>query len=182
MTFQAYLDSVQTKTGRTAAEFVSMARARGLTKHADIVAWLKEEYGLGVGHARAVAAVIQQADQPREGADAQVAKYFAGSKAAWRTTYDALLTAAQEFGTDLGVAPTSSYLSLVRSGKKFAIVQVTAARFDIGVKLKGLAPEGRLEEAGSWNAMVTHRVRLSAPAELDDEVIAWLRAAYQRAG
>jgi len=75
-------------------------------------------------------------------------------------------------------APTDTYISLLRKGKKFGIVQVTAARLDIGVKLKGVAPEGRLESAEGWNSMVTHRLRITDPAQIDAEALAWLRQAH----
>ena len=74
--------------------------------------------------------------------------------------------------------PTSVFL---RGSKKFAIVQVTAERLDIGIKLRGVAPTERLAAAGSWNAMVTHRVRISDPQQIDAEVLAWLKQAYYAA-
>lgn len=58
MSFQAYLDKVEELTGKTPQEFVDMAREKNLTEHKDILAWLKTDYGLGTGHARAVAHVI----------------------------------------------------------------------------------------------------------------------------
>ena len=57
----------------------------------------------------------------------------------------------------------------------------TPERFDIGLKLKGVAPAGRLEPAGAWNAMVTHRVRVSDPKQIDAQVLAWLKLAYTAA-
>ena len=58
MSFQAYLDNVEDKTGKTPNEFIALAKQKGLTKHGEIVAWLKEDFGLGTGHARAVAHII----------------------------------------------------------------------------------------------------------------------------
>ncbi len=58
MSFQAYLDNVEAKTGKTPQQFVDMARAKRLDRHGDIVAWLKNDYQLGTGHARAIAHVI----------------------------------------------------------------------------------------------------------------------------
>ena len=49
---------------------------------------------------------------------------------------------------------------------------------DIGIKLKGAAPTDRLEAAGKWNAMVTHRVRIADPKHIDKEVLTWLKRAY----
>ena len=59
MSFQAYLDNVETKTGKTPNDFIKMAAEKNLTEYKDIIAWLKSEYGLGTGHAKAVAYVIQ---------------------------------------------------------------------------------------------------------------------------
>ena len=59
MSFQAYLDNVEEKTGKAPNEFVAEAKKKKLTAHKDIIAWLKQDYGLGLGHARALAHVIQ---------------------------------------------------------------------------------------------------------------------------
>jgi hypothetical protein len=59
MSFQAYLDNIEEKTGKTPNEFIAEAKRKNITAHKDIIAWLKEDYGLGLGHARALAYVIQ---------------------------------------------------------------------------------------------------------------------------
>ena len=59
MSFQAYLDNIEEKTGKAPKEFVAEAKKKNLTQHRDIIAWLKNDYGLGLGHARALAYVIQ---------------------------------------------------------------------------------------------------------------------------
>ena len=66
MSFQAYLDTIEKKTGRTPREFIEMATARGYdetTKAATIVAWLKEDFDLGRGHAMALVHVIKNGPQ-----------------------------------------------------------------------------------------------------------------------
>jgi hypothetical protein len=63
MSFQAYLDNIEEKTGKTPNEFVAEAKKKNLTAHKDIIAWLKEDYGLGLGHARALAYVIQHGSE-----------------------------------------------------------------------------------------------------------------------
>jgi len=47
MSFQAYLDSVKAQTGKTVADFRAQSSEKGLSKHGEIVRWLKDEYGLG---------------------------------------------------------------------------------------------------------------------------------------
>jgi hypothetical protein len=59
MSFQSYLDNVEEKTGKTPKEFIQMAEEKNLTEYKQIIAWLKNDYGLGTGHARAIAYVIQ---------------------------------------------------------------------------------------------------------------------------
>jgi hypothetical protein len=59
VSFQAYLDKVEDLTGKTPNDFIALARQKNLTQHKDIIAWLKSDYGLGLGHARAIAYVIQ---------------------------------------------------------------------------------------------------------------------------
>lgn len=69
MSFQAYLDNIKTKTGKTPDEFRKLAVERGLltpsgslrsdVKAGAIVAWLKQDFGLGHGHAMAIYAAFK---------------------------------------------------------------------------------------------------------------------------
>ena len=47
--------------------------------------------------------------------------------------------------------------------------------------MKDVEPVGRLEAAGSFNAMVSHRVRLTSIGDVDGDVKAWLKQAYEQA-
>jgi hypothetical protein len=70
MSFQAYLDNIETKTGKTPNEFIAMAKEKGYddpaTKAGVITAWLKEDFGLGHGHAMALVYVIKNGAQISE--------------------------------------------------------------------------------------------------------------------
>jgi Domain of unknown function (DUF4287) len=67
MSFQAYLDNIEEKTGKTPNEFIAMAKAKGFddpkTKAGEIIAWLKEDFGLGRGHAMAIVYIIKNGAQ-----------------------------------------------------------------------------------------------------------------------
>lgn len=184
MSFQAYIDTIKAKTGLDPADFKKIAQEKGLldgdAKAGPIIAWLAEDYGLGRGHGMALVATFKPKTKSDSPVDDAVAKQFSGPREHWRATWDALLAKVEEFGP-VKIMPTSTYLSLVKGTGKFAIVSATGDRFDVGIKLKGVDPEGRYEAAGSWNSMVTHRVRLAAPVELDDDLLAWLRRAYDAA-
>lgn len=63
MSFQAYLDAIEAKTGLTPRELLALAHDRGLdvapVKAGAIIDWLKEDYELGRGHAMALVHVIK---------------------------------------------------------------------------------------------------------------------------
>lgn len=63
MSFQAYLDNIEEKTGKTPNEFIAMAKEKGYddpaTKAGVIVDWLKNDFDLGRGHAMALVHVIK---------------------------------------------------------------------------------------------------------------------------
>ena len=68
MSFQAYIDNIKTKTGKTSADFKKLAEQKGFLnkgklvegiKAGQILAWLKEDFDLGHGHAMAVYAVFK---------------------------------------------------------------------------------------------------------------------------
>jgi len=73
VTFQAYIDNIQAKTGKTPADFRRLAEQRGLVdgkgiregiKAGQIVDWLKADFDLGHGHAMAIYAVLKGAQGP----------------------------------------------------------------------------------------------------------------------
>ena len=147
-------------------------------KTSEIVTWLKNDYGLGRGHAMAIVLTFQNVTRPRESKDERLAKHFQGEKAKWLKPFEGLLAKLNTFGPGISAAPTNTYISLLRSNKKFAIVQVTRDRLDIGVKVKGAKTTHRFEQAGEWNSMVTHRVRITDPKQIDAEVLGWIKQAY----
>lgn len=55
-----------------------------------------------------------------------------------------LIKKIQSFGTDLKTVPAANYISLLRSERKFAVVQVTKDRMYIGLKIKDQLPTERL--------------------------------------
>ena len=68
MSFQAYLDNIKAKTGKLPEELQQLAQEKGFIKEGElladvkagqIVAWLKEDFDLGHGHAMAVYAYFK---------------------------------------------------------------------------------------------------------------------------
>lgn len=68
MSFQAYIDNIKTKTGKTPSDFKKLAEKKGFiidgklnpkTKATELTNWLKEEFELGHGHAMAIYATFK---------------------------------------------------------------------------------------------------------------------------
>lgn len=179
---QSMLKHLKEKTGKDIDAWVALARQSGEEKHGKIVAHLKERHGLTHGYANLVAhTLLKSAAVMAEDQDDLVAQQYAGAKAALRPWYDALVKSVGAFGKDVEFAPKKAYVSLRRT-KQFGLIQPsTATRMDVGLVLKGVAPAGRLEAAGSWNAMCTHRVRVESAAGIDQQLLGWLKAAYEGA-
>ncbi len=176
-----FVRNIETKTGQTIAQWVVIARSLG-SKHGEMVKALKAQHGLSHGYANFIALrALEAAAGPAAEADPVDAMY-AGDKAALRPVHAKLMQAINKLGADVVYAPKKGYVS-VRRKKQFAGLQPsTATRFDLGLILKGVPLAGRLEAAGSFNAMFTHRVRLAAAQEVDKEVLGWLKQAYEAAG
>ena len=172
--------NMKAKTGRTLEQWLVLAKKTGAAKHGEIVKALKTEHGLTHGYANLVAHKMLKSDAGSKAAAGTdlVATQYGGAKADLRPIYDAVIKAARSLGKDVEIAPKKSYVSL-RRNKQFAIVQPsTRTRVDLGLSLKDEPAAGRLEKSGSFNAMVSHRVRLEKPADVDKEVKGWLRKAW----
>lgn len=174
--------NLEAKTGRSLEAWVALAAAQELAKHGEIVKWLKSEHALGHGYANLIAAkALEAAAGGAAAGDDLVAAQYSGAKAPLRAWYEQLVARVRAFGDDVEIAPKKGYVSLRRS-KQFALLQPsTAERLDVGLQLKGLPAQGRLEASGSFNSMVSHRVRVSDAAQLDEQLVEWLREAYSRA-
>ena len=170
--------NIEQGTGKSMDEWVALVGASGLTKHGEIVAWLKSEHGMTHGNANLVALTALRGPEAPKG-DALVDTIYSGPKAALRPFHDEVVGIAQGFGADVELAPKQTYVSL-RRAKQFATVgPASGGRLEVGLNLKDIEPAGRLERA---TGMCTHRVRMADPSELDAEVVDWLREAYDRAG
>ena len=171
------------RTGKTIPELTAIVKSSGLSKHGELVTMLKSTLGMGHGDANTLVHLVRKPGPSAAGAKGLSSGevldgLYTGPKATLRPIHDKLIVAIRKFG-DFEEAPKKTYVSL-RRNKQFGIVQPsTKTRIDVGIKLKGRAATERLEASGSFNAMVSHRVRVREGSELDAELIAWLRQAYE---
>lgn len=173
--------NMKEKTGKTLEQWLEVAAAAKVAKHGEVVKHLKGEHGLTHGFANLVAHKLLASDAGSADAADLVAAQYSGARAGLRPIHDALLAAIGKFGKDVEIAPKKAYVSL-RRNKQFGLIQPsTATRVDVGLNLKGAAASGRLEVSGSFNSMVSHRVRLADVKDVDRELVGWLKKAYEEA-
>ncbi len=176
----AMIAGLPEKTGKSLEQWHKIVRFSKLSKHKEIVTFLKLEHGITHGFANLIALQFLETDShTTSDTSALLDAQYSGAKLEMRPVYEAILAAVQKFGNDVEVSPKKQYVSL-RRNKQFAIVQPsTNTRVDVGINLKNTQPTTRLEAAGSFNAMVSHRVRIGKISEVNKELIGWLKQAYE---
>jgi predicted transport protein len=177
----AMIANMKEKTGKTLDQWMVIAKKSGLDKHGLIVKHLKTDHGMTHGFANLVAHKTLKSDAGSTADTDLVAAQYAGPQSGLKPIYDAVIEAVAGLGDDVEIAPKKAYVSL-RRNKQFALIQPsTRTRVDLGINLKGEPVTDRLEASGSFNAMVSHRVRLTGPKDVDDAVLGWLQKAYSKA-
>jgi len=182
---QAELNQVKNleeKTGKKIDEWIKIANSSGFEKHGEILNFLKTKYSIGHGYANLVVHYAKQSHAGAESSDTDwIVEQYKG-KEELKAWYNKLMKAVNALGKDVEISPKKAYVSLRRK-KQFAIIQPsTKTRLDVGLNIKGLAPTGKLEASGSWNAMCTHRIKVEDEKGINDELIGWVKQAYEQAG
>jgi hypothetical protein len=179
---ETQLNNIQKKTGKSLDELKTLIAASGLTKHGEIRDMLKRELGLGHGDANTVVHAALQSDGTRAAAaqglssDQVVDEIYSGGKAPLRPIHDKLMAAINQFG-DFEIAPKKGYVSLRRSKQFAMITPATKSRVEVGLNAKELEATERLI-ALPKGSMCHFKVNVTDPEQVDDELVGWIRAAY----
>lgn len=173
---------LEEKTGKKLGAWIKIVRTQNFEKHGQIMTFLKAEHGFTHGFANFVALKTREADAGSHDAEDLVNTQYSKGKEGLRPIYEALLKAALSFGDDVEVAPKKSAVSLRRK-RQFALIQPsTKTRIDLGLKLNEAELSGRLENSGPFGTMCTNRIQLTEDSGVNDEVLGWIKLAYEQAG
>ena len=178
---QTMIENLHKNTGKTLDQWIDIVKKQKFAKHGEIIKFLKENQGLTHGFANLIAHKTKGSDAGSvENQDDLITKQYVG-KEHFRPVYDKLLSEILTFGNDIEIAPKMAYVSLRRK-KQFATLNpASKTRYEIGLNLKGQAAHGKLE-AEKPNAMCSHKINLADIKEIDDEVMQWIKTAYENAG
>ncbi|CAG0988904.1 hypothetical protein FLAV_02191 [Flavobacteriales bacterium] len=178
---QTMVENLLKNTGKTLEQWIEIVKKQNFVKHGEIVKFLKEKHEFTHGFANLVAHKTKETDAgSAENTDDLITKQYVG-KEHFKPIYDKLISEIQGFGNDIEIAPKNAYVSLRRK-KQFATLNpATKTRFEIGINLKGQEPKGKLEPEKP-NAMCSHKINLTDLKDIDNEVIEWIKTAYNNAG
>jgi predicted transport protein len=176
----AMIENLKVKTGHSLDEWKKLIAKKNFVKHGEIVKFLKEEHQVTHGYASEIALKVLASDAASAtDTDDLIENQYTG-KEHLRLYYEKLIAEIQKFGGEFEIAPKKTYVSLKRK-KQFVILNpASKTRFEIGFNLKGVEPKGKLE-AEKPNGICSHKINLSAITEIDKEVIAWIKMAFDNA-
>ncbi len=175
------LRNIEAKTGQTFAQLCALISSSGPAKVGEQRTILMQALGLSYGDANTLALMAQQATQAAPPADTDpLDAIYAGAKSALRPLHARLMAEIGKLGA-FEIAPKKSYVSLRRK-KQFAMLgPATKDQLELGLNSKALPPSPRLRTQPPAS-MCPYTVRLGQAAEIDAELLAWVRSAFDAAG
>ncbi|MEJ2856718.1 MULTISPECIES: DUF5655 domain-containing protein [unclassified Saccharothrix] len=165
-------------TGEGVPEWNRRVLESGVATEPELRDWLRARRVTGYAQLLLVMERFGYPDFATASSDGLVDRQYA-DRPELRPILDRLLTEATLLGP-LHVQARKTYVALVSPRRTFAIVKpTTRTRVDLGLRLAGHEPEGRLEGAASLgNDTITVRIGISSADDIDDETVTWLRHAY----
>ncbi len=174
---QTMISNMPEKTGKSLEEWKAILKQKNFAKHGEAMKFLKGEHGVTHGFANTI---IHLSKENTEDASDLVTNQYKG-KEALLPIYDKLITVVSNFGSDVVKTPKKASVSIIRK-RQFALIKpATKTRIDLGLKLKDKPITDRLGSSGPFGTMCTHRVQLTSTAEVDDQLVDWLKEAYEKA-
>jgi hypothetical protein len=169
---------LRSRTGEDVAAWNGRVAQSGLGDEQSVRGWLAEQGVTGYPQALLVWERFGYPDFLTADAGELIAGQYA-DRPALRPVLDAVLAALPALGP-VTIQARKTIVSLVSPRRTFAAVQATTkSRVDLGLRLTDLEPGGRLLAARNLNVgAVNLMVALTGPGEVDEEVLGWLRRAY----
>lgn len=173
------MENIQKKYGKPIEEWIKIIKKEKLDKHGEILKFLKEKHGFTHGYANLISMKVRKADAgSAENSDQLIIDQYEG-KDSLKPIYNKIIKTISKLGNDIEVAPKKSSVS-VRRKRQFALIQPsTKDRIDLGLKFKNKPISGRLENSGPFGTMCSHRVQIKSVKDVDKNVVAWLKEAYE---
>ncbi|WP_297693294.1 DUF4287 domain-containing protein [uncultured Eudoraea sp.] len=173
---QTMIANMPEKTGKSLDEWVKILKEKSFAKHSEAVKYLKSEHQVTHGFANTIVSLAKDMDSPEVDL---VSEQYKGKETLY-PIYQKLIDAIKSLGSDVIITPKKASVSIIRKRQFVLIKPATKTRIDLGFKLKDKPITGRLENSGPFASMCTHRVQLHDVNDIDDELKAWIKEAYDK--
>ncbi|MBX9737522.1 MAG: hypothetical protein K2X32_11405 [Phycisphaerales bacterium] len=191
---QHWVANLKDSSGRSVQEWIELVQDKGPRDETARRAWFKREHALGTNTAAWLAERSIGKNTESEDAavyvrhcPAMVDAMYAGAKGALRPVHDWLVEVGRGLGPDVKVCPCKTIVPLYRTHVFAQIKPATRKRIDLGLALgdpkliKAPSAKRLIETVGfAKKDRITHRIAITTAADVDAEVVKWMRAAYER--
>jgi Domain of unknown function (DUF5655)/Domain of unknown function (DUF4287) len=181
---QIMMAKLEPRTGRTFAQWVELATGLGISGHRALTEALKADHDLNHNEAQWVAwgvvdpGRVTAYDRPAD----LVADLYSGKRAALRPLYEALMVAGEAIDPDVSHMVCKTYTSLSRRVQFAVFVPRNQTSIDVELALPAQEAGGRAQAFKSTNPRFGIRIRLAAGDPVDNDVLSWLRRAWELGG
>jgi hypothetical protein len=174
-----HIQGLEKKFGKPVQYWIELVQSWNEPKHMTNVNRLKEEFGLGHGHAGMVVHLAKENTSAHMNEEELDESIFKG-KEHWKPLHERLEALVAEVSTAIELSPKKKYVSLRTNRQIGALCPATKTRYEVQFNLKGVTPSGRLESMKP-GGMCTHFIALSAESDDLSEVKIWLERAFESA-
>jgi hypothetical protein len=173
---EMWMRVLEKQTGEGVNVWNQRIRKQSFDDELTLRAWLSRQRVTGYAQSLLVMERFGYPDFVTATADQLIEGQY-GDRGHLRPIYDAIIEAAASCG-ELVIQTRKTFVSLVSPRRTFARVQpTTKTRLDLGLRLDGRRPGGRLQPSNIHETMRL-QVSLTAPDQVDAEVQKWLQQAY----
>jgi hypothetical protein len=186
---QKWAAELPAKTGRTLQQWADLVNTLGSKVRKDRIAYLKGKHGLGTNTATHI--VEYSTDSQTWDGDPtvylqQAMKYvdgmFGGGKAELRPIFEKVMIAARKLGKDVKLCPCKTIVPIYRNRVFAQVKPATKTRLELGLVLQDIPYNGLLMRNSRANEKdrIQHMIPLMTPADVTEEVLGWLKTAYDQ--
>ena len=180
-TQKTHLTNILRKTGKNQKQLTALIRNSGLTRPRELRTMVMRELGLSYTDADALVYAVERSGgqaekKQREALDA----LYKGARAPLRTIHEAVIREVKRLG-QFEMVPGKGCVSFQRKKQFILLGPAGSKRVELGLNVKDLPPSTRLMEQPRGSEC-NYLVQLSDPSQVNAEVIAWIKFAYEAAG
>lgn len=186
---QKWVAELPEKTGRTLQQWADLVNDLGSQVRKERIAYLKEKHGLGTNTATHIVEYATNS-QTWDGDPTvylqQAVKYvdgmFGAGKAELRPIFEKVMIAARKLGKDVKLCPCKTIVPIYRNRVFAQVKPATKTRLELGLVLQDIPYNGLLMRNPRANEKdrIQHVIPLMTPADVTEEVLGWLKTAYEQ--